>query len=325
MTRGHNYKMVALLLLVVALVAGFWESAGSAERGGKLAARTNDPRRQFTLAADAFWRLNPPKKERFDASGLTILNGKLLTVNDRGPQLYEIRLGPNNGAELIPTRHFPFQAVAKASAKRASSFDCEGLALANGFLYLSEESQRSIFRVSTNGGPVELLQIDWGPVSRYFKGGVNASFEGVAVGGGKLFVANERDQPRIMVVDLDSLKVVDSFFVDALGFALGGPHYSDLTYFEDRLFVLNRNHRCILEVNPATKKVEAEYSFGQMEIAEDHAYVTEYPTGTMEGLAVDAEYFWLVTDNNGQGRFADRADKRPTLFRCKRPGRGTGL
>jgi hypothetical protein len=49
------------------------------------------------------------------------------------------------------------------------------------------------------------------------------------------------------------------------------------------------------------------------------AYRTAFPTGTMEGLAVDEKYFWLVTDNNGLGRIKFPRDARPTLFRCPRP------
>jgi hypothetical protein len=41
----------------------------------------------------------------------------------------------------------------------------------------------------------------------------------------------------------------------------------------------------------------------------------------MEGLAVDENQFWLVTDNNGLGRERYPLDTRPTLFRCPRPDR----
>ena len=320
MTKSHNYKMVALCLFVLGLIAGLWENSGSGERGGHLGVRTNDPRQHFTLRAEDFWRLRSPDNQRFDASGLVFLNHKLLTVNDRGAAIYEVRFGTNHAAELVANPLFGQAAVSKAAGRRGAPSDCEGLALdSQGRLYLSEESQRSIYRTPARGGSVELLPIDWAPVARFFKGGANASFEGVAAGGGKLYVANEREDPRIIVVDLETLQVEDSYFVDSAGFAIGGAHYSDLAWFEGRLFVLDRNHRCILEVNPATKKVEVEYAFGQMELAGDMAYRNDYPTGTMEGLAVDRDSFWLVTDNNGKGRFADRADSRPTLFRCARP------
>jgi hypothetical protein len=39
----------------------------------------------------------------------------------------------------------------------------------------------------------------------------------------------------------------------------------------------------------------------------------------MEGLAVDRDYFWLCTDNNGLSRKKYPGDTRPTLFKCRRP------
>jgi hypothetical protein len=39
----------------------------------------------------------------------------------------------------------------------------------------------------------------------------------------------------------------------------------------------------------------------------------------MEGLAVSDKYFWLCTDNNGLGRKHYPNDRRPTLFKCRRP------
>lgn len=319
---SHNYKIVALGVLLLGVLAARLPSSSSGERGGGLAARTNDTRRQFTLAADDFWRVRAPGNARFDASALAWREGKLLTLNDRGPELYEVVLGNEHEAELRKTAVLTVAAMTKASPRKMGRFDCEGLALdEEGNLYISEESQRQIFRLAPGGGKVEALPIDWAAARKYFTGGANASFEGVAAGAGKLYVANERENPRVLVVDLATLKLEETFAVDSAGFALGGPQYGDLAYFEGRLFVLDRNHRCILEVDPGTKKVAAEYAFGAMELSEEHAYVTQYPTGTMEGLAVDEKYFWLITDNNGLGRFKARGDIRPTLFRCARPGK----
>jgi sugar lactone lactonase YvrE len=207
----------------------------------------------------------------------------------------------------------------KVAPKRAARFDCEGLAVdAHGNLYLSEESQRVAYRLAP-AGKMEAIVIDWSPVRQFFGSDPNASFEGIAVNGDRMYLANERSAARIVVVDLNERKVLDSFFVDSTGFAFGGPHYTDLAFADGHLFILNRNHRCIFEIEPETKRVLAEYSFAQMELDKAVAYFTDYPTGTMEGLAVDTDYFWMITDNNGKGRIADPADDRPTLFRCKRP------
>jgi hypothetical protein len=307
-------------LVILALVASLWLSNARASdsKGGSLGARPNDARKHFLLKAEQTWQLSAPRNERFDASGLAWWKGKLLTINDRDSDLFEIVFGTNNTAQLELTSLFPHASVAKVAIKPEPRYDCEGIAVdPEGAIYISEESQRSIFK-TTSDGQVERLKIDWSPVKQYFSRDYNASFEGVAVGPSKIYVANERDAARIIIVDRATLKVEESFFVDSDAFAFGGPHYSDLSFFGDRLFVLDRNHRCILEVDPATKRVLAEHSFGQMELAEEVAYRTAYPTGTMEGLAVDDNSFWLVTDNNGFGRIKYPRDARPTLFRCVR-------
>jgi len=307
-------------LATFALVAllGVSKAQASDSKGGSLGARTNDARKHFVLKAEQTWQLSAPGNERFDASGLAFWKGKLLTINDRDSELFEVVFGTNNTAQLKLTSFFPHASVAKVAIKPEPRYDCEGVAVdPEGAIYISEESQRSIFKTAANG-QVERLKIDWSPVKQYFSRDYNASFEGVAVGPTKIYIANERDAARIIVVDRATSKVEDSFFVDSDAFAFGGPHYSDLSFFGERLFVLDRNHRCIFEVDPATKHVLAEHGFGQMELAEDVAYRTAYPTGTMEGLAVDENSFWLVTDNNGFGRIKYPRDARPSLFRCVR-------
>jgi len=291
-------------------------------KGGALTVRTNDGRKHFTLAADATWQLDV--KERFDASALTFHNGKLITVNDRDGSFYELALPTNSVAKLKRLDLFPKDRLSQLAAKKTSRFDLEGISKdSHGNLYVSEETQRLVFQSSPDGKVIEAFAFDWSPVKKFLSNDPNASLEGIAIAGDLLYLANERSSPRIVVIDLPTRKIIDSFFVDSEGFAFGGPHYSDLAFFENRLFILNRNNRCILEVDPAKKRVLAEHSFGQMELAEDLAYKSEYPTGAMEGLAIDSEHFWLLTDNNGHARFKHPQDTRPTLFRCKRPNPGS--
>jgi uncharacterized protein YjiK len=307
--------------ICIAIAAGFIlagpASNASTAKGGSLGVRTNDGRKHFILTADATWQLNV--KERFDASALAFHKGKLLTINDRDAGFYEINLGTNGAAEVKRSNLFPRGELAKFAPKRATRYDCEGIAVdPHGNIYVAEESQRLVFKSSPDGKKIEALAIDWTPVKKFFGPDLNASFEGIAIAGDRLYLANERSSPRIITVDLNSKKVLESFFVDSDAFAFGGPHYTDLAFFAGRLFILNRNHRCIFEVDPETRRVLAEHSFGQMEVAEDVAYQSDYPTGAMEGLAVEEDYFWLITDNNGKVRFKHPQDTRPTLFRCKR-------
>jgi uncharacterized protein YjiK len=292
------------------------------EKGPKQSeeAKTNSVKRKmFTLTAEDFWRLEFPGLSRFDASGLTWSDGKLLVVEDGDPPLYEIEFVGTNLARVKQTGILTWPQMTKYIVRKKGRFDLEGIARdEKGRIYACEEANRWIFRWDPRNNTVERLEIDWTPVKQYFSGDDNASFEGIAVGGGKLWLANERDRARVIEVELETLKVVGDFAPQpsTWSFVL---HYSDLCWFKGHLFVLLRHHQVILEVDPATRDVLAEYNFHSIEDAPQHAYHKAYPTGTMEGLTVDDNYFWLVTDNNGMPRVQANKDRRPTLFKCKRP------
>lgn len=279
---------------------------------------------RYTLRAEHCWQLSLPQGERFDASGLLLRSsGELLTVNDRGATLYEIHfLERTNAADLVPLPGcFTPDQLAPLTAGQLGRLDCEGIAQDDqGRLYLCEESNRWIIRCDPQTGQVERLNIDWSPVARFFDPvDRNASFEGVAVGDGRLYVANERKRARIMAVDLATLKVVDDFVVHAGARIAHDHHYSDLSWYDHALYVLLRESRCVLQVEPVTHRVLAEFSFAEMELDPEAAYRSIYPTGAMEGLAVDGSSFWLVTDNNGTARVRYPQDTRPILFKCRRP------
>jgi hypothetical protein len=275
----------------------------------------------FTLQTTQAWRLNF-SGGRFDASALLHTpTDDWLTVSDRGPTVYRIEfIAGTNVANLVPlTECFTGQQFASLTKDKGRYLDSEGLAMdAQGRLYLCEEGDRWIVRCDPKTGIAERLGIDWTPVSQFFDASDrNASFEGIAIGDGRLYVANERSRAMIIVVDLATLKVVEHFTVwPQVTSLMGFLHYSDLSWFEGKLWVLCRHHRAVLEVDPKTRKVLAEFHYQQLE--DDLDYDKQLPTGIMEGLAVTADAIWLVTDNNGLPRGGTR-DIRPTLVKCPRP------
>jgi hypothetical protein len=281
---------------------------------------------RYTLKAEQTWQLNLPANEPFDASGLLrTASGELWTINDRGPSLYRIQFVPDTNAAdlvLVPDCFTPSQLQHLASLK-TSRYDCEGIAQdEQGRIYICEEADRWVLRYDPAAGTVERLDIDWTPVRMYFHPtDRNASFEGIAVGGGRLYVANERQLGRIIVVDLGTLKVIDDFAPRPSTSNARDVHFTGLSWFDGALYVLLRGSRFVLAVEPETHRILAEYDFREMENAPEARYRSIYPTGQMEGLAVERDYFWLVTDNNGFGRVKYPEDKRPTLFKCRRPDR----
>jgi hypothetical protein len=275
------------------------------------------------LQAEETWQLNLPNGEQLDASGLLITSrGEFLTVNDRGATVYRIQfIAGANAANLLElTDCFSPAQLRPLSGQKSGRYDGEGLSEdAQGRIYLCEEADRWILRCDRAKGTVERLAIDWAPVRKYFAAGdVNASFEGIAVGGNQLFLANERQTGRIIVVDLQTLRVTGDFSVRSSTSRARDIHYSDLSWFDGVLYVLCRESRCVLAVDPESHRVLAEYDFREMERQPDVLYRSIYPTGQMEGLAVERDYLWLLTDNNGSARARHPRDNRPTLFKCKR-------
>jgi uncharacterized protein YjiK len=297
-------------------------TAVTAERGASAGIRSSWPRAQ--LRAEQIWQLNLPNGERFDASGLAFTpQGDLLTLSDRGPEVYRINFDKHtNSADLVlmPTC-FTASQLRPYAREKIDRYDSEGVAVdANGIIYICEEANRWILRCDPSQGKVERLPIDWSPVKKYFDtGDLNASFEGVAVTSDKLFVANERQLGRIIVVDLATLKVVDDFAVHPAASDARDIHYSDLSWFDGVLYALLRESRCVLAIRPSDHQVIAEYNFKEMEREPEVLYRSIYPTGQMEGLALDKDFIWLVTDNNGFPRARYPKDIRPTLFKCRRP------
>ncbi len=306
-------QLGALTLLPALLAAGCATSSKQAE--------ADWPR--YVLHAELTAQLNLPGGQRFDASGLLLTpSGDLLTVNDLGPTLYRIQMRPDGAsADVVPLPNcFTETQLAPFAREKFGRYDCEGIAQdPEGRLYICEEANRWILRCDPKAGRVERLAIDWSSVQNYFSTDRNASFEGIAIGKGKLYVANERSAPVIIVVDLARLKVIDHFEVYPRRFSLLGTHYSDLSWYDGKLFVLCRQHRVVLEVDPKTHAVLAEFDYRAME--DQLAYRKQLPVGIMEGLAVERDFFWLVTDNNGFPRANAPDDRRPTLLKCRRPDR----
>jgi hypothetical protein len=295
-------------------------SLSASERGSSAAPRASWPR--HTLHAEQIWQLNLPKGERIDASGLAFTAAhELLTVNDRGPAVYRIQFLPNtNAADLIELPLcFTVEQLRPFAREKSDRYDTEGVAVDDaGRIYTCEEADRWIMRCDPGKGKVERLAIDWAPVKKYFDAGdPNASFEGIAVAPGRLYVANERQLGRIIVVDLQSLKVIDDFTVHPSMSNARDIHYSDLSWYDGVLYALLRESRCVVAINPPDHRVLAEYDFKEMERAPEVLYRSLFPTSQLEGLAVESDFLWLVTDNNGTARARYLNDIRPTLFKCR--------
>jgi uncharacterized protein YjiK len=303
----------SLLVLAAALLLSGCATAGQSQ----------DDWPVYTLEHAQVFPLETTALGQFDASALLRTRaGDLLTLSDSGPTLYRIELpsSPSPARVVALTNLFTREELAPFVAEKIGRYDCEGIAEDDaGRLYICEEANRWILRYDPKGKYVERLSIDWSPVTNYFSIDRNASFEGIAIGSNKLYVANERLMPRIIVVDLRTLKIIEDFVVNPRTVSLLGLHYSDLCWFDAKLYVLCRQHYVVLEVEPETHRVLAEFDYKSLE--DRLGYRKDLPVGFMEGLSVDRDNIWLAIDNNGYARKRDPNDIRPVLLKCPRPDR----
>ena len=277
-----------------------------------------------SLEIESVWRLKSPGG-RFDASGIERSpDGDLLVVRDRELTVYGVKFVPGSDeAILYPHERFPTEI--EGNGFGGPRFDVEGLAFdPEGNLYIADETERRVLRI-VPGGRLEAVAIDLTLASSYFsKTNRNASFEGIAVGGGSLFLANERSEGRLFEFDLQTGALKASFGCKLPLPLFPVPQYSGLDWQNGKLYVLMREERVIVEVDPKDRSIVRLLRYHNVEMAEAHRYRVGIPmSGVMEGVLVEDDVFWLLTDNNGQGRVADRRDSRPSLFKCRIASRRT--
>ena len=314
--------MLRLLTIVLGLTL-CWAGGRSLAAGPyELPDRSRPSLRPLRLLQS--WSLQPPTSERFDASGLLLqTNGSLLTLNDKRAGLYRIDL-PASGSVASLIRlpgAFEPDALDTAVGRKARNYDLEGLAEDDqGRWYTCEESTRLVFRYDPQTHQTDVLRFDWSPVQRWFSRDGNASWEGLAVHGQTLYLANEREVGRIVVASLATRTVTGSFSVAPPDRPARDIHYSDLCWYQNHLWVLCRESHCVLQVDSKSERVVAAFDYSHIERDPQHGYLNPLPFGFVEGLALAPNTVWLVVDNNGIGRISDPQDSRPSLWKCEIPG-----
>jgi uncharacterized protein YjiK len=300
-------------LALILGIGGLGELAYGASAQGK-------PSKYLTefLEVEASWRLQSPTG-RFDASGIERgPAGQLLVVRDSELAVYAVKFQENSDIATL-VKHARYGVAAEDLDVGSSRFDIEGLALdSSGILYTCDEFKRRVLRFSSQG-QLDSIPINLDATTKFFsKTDFNASFEGIAIGDGSLYLANERSQGRLIELDLKTGELLSSFVCKTGTSFWPDTHYSGLDWHKGKLFALLREEQAIIEIDPKGKTVERIFRYHGIEFDKQHRYRTLVPfAGVMEGLLIEDDVFWLLTDNNGQARLADKTDSRPTLFKCR--------
>jgi len=275
---------------------------------------------------------------RMDLSGLTHDGSGFYVISDTSTQneIYQLNLDHDkNEASLKAHASFP-RPWLKSYLKRNAGqgrFDLEGITWCQGGFYLAEESTRSILSLNLKGMAEEhplgfdKFHAKKGKMSP-FSGVRNAGLEAIACDENKglLYVFNERQFRMGYVYSLKEKKLLEQF-----DFPSGNtlprfeksfwiyPDFAGADFHGGKLYVLVRNQRLILEVDPESYAVLRRLSFARHT---EHLYQKNDPFGLAEGLVVRRDKFYIVLDNNGHPRRNNQNDIRPVLLILKRGRRG---
>lgn len=282
-------------------------------------------------------------------SGLALCRGELWAVSDRDDQVV-YRLDTSTAgwqaeavafeAPAVPSSELPFGLRIRAWAAsfvRGGDLDFEGISCdAQGNQYLVSEAHAAVLQVPL-AGPPQWLHIDASLVRQARASGLllrfNALFEGLTVNpaGDRLWLAAEREGRGLLVAhkqqttwDCDGGCVL----LSESGLETLPPQlptnknmprdFSDVSYFDGKLFTLERNAYRICRREASSGSLERCWSFAAEALLPSRRY--DAPYGLTEALAIDADGAWVGTDNN-QWRRAD-GERRPVVWRFAAPAGG---
>lgn len=285
---------------------------------------------------DAYWIEGTANDGISDLSGLAICNGKLLAISDKiNDSIFEITIREHTARvdkvlqiPDIPPRqtHFDFPnnlVFLLDGLIHWGKMDWEAIACYHGSIYLLSERYDAVLKIQD--GQSEWVATDWyQPVHRAgYLQKYNGFVEGLVVQSPEhLIVALERE-PR-GILELARLNHSWSYrlrplYNDAKLDFHGRPEdVADLTEYQGKAFVLERNAAAVCQRSITTWKTEQCFSFKSIEDNPEFQYADQ-KFGMAEGLAITDQWTYIVYDNNKTDRLGHEKDHRTLFLRIKTP------
>ncbi|MGI4838809.1 MAG: esterase-like activity of phytase family protein [Janthinobacterium lividum] len=280
-------------------------------------------------------------------SGLAICGGELYTESDRDDdRIY--RLDTRQPVWQAEAQRFDVPTPAPSGLSwgmnvrtwaagfvRGGTLDFEGISCdAAGNRYLVSEARAQVLKISPEG-EAQWLNISPALVREARAAGLlahfNAIFEGLAINpaGDQLWLAAERSRRGLLKANLhgsewtcDGACVLLSEDGVQARPAAAMPSdmplvidFSDLAWFNGKLYTLERNAYQICRRDTRTVAVERCWSFADAALTPARRYAKPY--GVAEALVVDAQGAWIGNDNNDWAR--GDGDVRPIVWRFAAP------
>ncbi len=246
---------------------------------------------------------------RFDLSGMVQFNEQCVVISDKNwnTDLYVIKEEKD---------HWSIQD--KIPHQIEKPLDLEAIAVCDSIIYISNEANHSIYKMTENGP--QKLALDWKDQIKNWK--KNTGLEAIAVDcdGGILYALKERsprfiaqfslsDGQMMNLVDLSAISDEDTDFCDAL-------------WQDGYLYILLRNACAIVKVNPKTFEVIHIASYANN--CKNYWYSPTF-FGMAEALWLTNDEIWIGLDNNGLEVSPKAAENyklqgtAPLIIKLKRP------
>ncbi|MFB4371868.1 MULTISPECIES: esterase-like activity of phytase family protein [unclassified Pseudomonas] len=225
-----------------------------------------------------------------------------------------------------------------AGLVRGGHLDFEGISCdAKGNRYLVSEARAAVLQVPP-AADAQWLNLPEGMVRQARASGMllnfNALFEGIAIdpAGERLWLAAEKERRGLVIVHnrnnawrCEGGCVLlneggEEISPEALGGRPAPVDFSDLAFFEEKLYTLERQAHRICRRTPANGEVERCWSFAAEALTDQRRYPVHY--GMAEALSVDAQGAWIGVDNGSYAR--SDGEKRPIVWRFAAPTGGWG-
>lgn len=284
--------------------------------------------------------------EEGNLSGLSYCQQQFFTVSDRvDDKIYQLHFDPESSVVSAVAvalsiqnevqRALPVTAREMAIGYwRRGLYDFEGISCdAQGNAYLISESMHALLQVTPDrrGYWQPLPETLFEQAKRFgLLQQFNAGFEGVAVNedASQIWLAAEREVRGLFQLKQTEqgwrcaepcLLLHENQFVPAVLFANDfriSQDFSDLTWYQGKLYSLERAQHQICRRSSDTGEAEQCWSFVETALQPERRYPGQ-KYGMAEGLWLDQRGAWVVLDNNQQARID--GERRPIIWHFALP------
>lgn len=258
-------------------------------------------------------QMNNDQNNRFDLSGIVIVDDSYYVVADKGWNNYIYEIGYQQNT---------WQVINSLSLGLVAPLDLEGLDFCNGNFYLINELGNQVYTLGING-EMRLLSIHYAQKNIDPETwNENAGYEGIAVNckDSILYLAKERDPRFLLEVDMKYGVIESQFNIPEDE----SNDFADMKYENGYLYLLERGGSHISKVDANTKALITKVSYNRTSARPGKLYEpTKY--GMAEALLLTEDEIWIGIDNNGLKASKTAEDRfgitgnQPSILRFKRP------